>query len=73
MGIKLKTESIKRDVYAFVIKSMLHDTLHTSKELWLSKQEALDEAAEFQKVYFKGMTGNYFLTKHFVVVINPKK
>ncbi len=72
MGVQQKVE-VTRKVYGFIIKSLLHDTIHKSTDLWLEKQDALDAAHDFQKVHFKLMSGNYFLTKEYTVHITPKK
>lgn len=69
MGIITKKQELTREVYAFIIKSCLHDTLHTSTDLYLTKEAALEHADQLNKnaECFKGMKNNYFLTKKYTV------
>lgn len=66
--------SLKRKVYQYIIHTRYHDVIHRSKDLYLSSDEALEEAKNLSKNHlpFKEMKENYFTTKEFTVIIKSK-
>lgn len=61
---------LKRKVYQYIIHSALHDVLYRSKDLFLTVDEALEEAKFISNnELFKHMKGNFFTTKEYTVHI----